>query len=93
MNDSQRTKMYTRLYTDSTNTPKLKDKFTTTPKDDGKKELSQIDLSYSHQYACWFIKTFWGSSKAYRYNVRIENVDLWLEFMVLISEVEDDLFN
>jgi len=71
----------------------MKENFISTPKSDGKKELSEIDICYSHQYDSWFIKTFWGTKKAYRYNVKRKYMDVWLEFMERLSETDDELYD
>ena len=83
--------MYGAIRSNSKNNPKLRDSFTTTPETDGKKIMSEIDVCYNIEYDNWFIKTFWGSKKAYRYKIRLKDRPEWDEFIECLFEMNEDI--
>ena len=83
-------KAYSLLREKSINKQKVKEGLKTTPKSDDKSIISEIDLCHNIEYGSWFIKTFWGSKKAYRYTINYTDINLWLDYIDELSMRESD---
>ena len=85
--------LYDALYNKSTNSSRVRVRITTTPKIDERIELSEISICYNKEYDNWYIKTFWGNKRAYRYRVRYKDLEEWIDLLkwVCINN-EDELF-
>lgn len=81
MNNDIYQKMYTQLYTKSINMGRANKNNTTTPDSDGCKRITEIMVGYNSDYGNRFVKTFWGTKKAYRYSSNGLNPTKWNEFV------------
>ena len=80
-----------KLYTSSTNKARVKDSFTTTPKTDEAKKISEMNICCNFDYDNFFVKTFWdGKNKAYRYNIKHRNLHNWINAMEDIQQYKDE---
>ncbi len=90
MNDDKAKAIWNTLYSKSKNTNKVKSRIVTTPESNDRSEISEIDLCYNAEYDNWFIKTFWGSKKAYRYTIRYSDLNEWIEFLEWCCDNNND---
>ena len=82
------------LHKKSTNKARIKVRTTSTPKSDERVSISEIDICFNAEYDGWFIKSFWGTKKAYRYRIRPCDINEWTDFMLwLFENNNDELFD